>query len=92
MIGILVSYLPQHFKIIARRSSEGISPYFLLLGTTSGTCAIANILTLPTSREDMGCCRVIGPFACAAGLLGIVQVGIIWSCFFLVYALLMLVS
>lgn len=83
MVGILVSYLPQHYKIISRRSSEGISPYFLLLGTTSGTCAIANILTLPTSREDMSCCRVISPFACAAGLLGIVQVAIIWSCFFL---------
>ncbi len=80
-IGILVSYLPQHIRIIARRSSFGISPYFVLLGTTSGTCAFANILVLPTSRADMACCHEIDSFPCFAGLLGIAQVGMQWSCF-----------
>ncbi|EON60924.1 hypothetical protein W97_00134 [Coniosporium apollinis CBS 100218] len=87
LVGILVSYLPQHYRIIARRSSEGLSPYFVLLGTTSGTCAIANILILPTSRTDVGCCREISPFACGAALLGIAQVGVQWSCFFLIMLL-----
>ncbi|OMP85862.1 hypothetical protein BK809_0002074 [Diplodia seriata] len=83
LVGILVSYLPQHAKIVLRRSSEGLSPWFVLLGTTSGTCAIANILVLPRSREDIGCCDEIDGFACGAALLGIAQVGVQWSCFFL---------
>ncbi|KAG4421974.1 hypothetical protein IFR04_004833 [Cadophora malorum] len=81
LLGILVSYLPQHYRIIARGTSEGISPYFILLGTTSGTCAFANILVLPASRADVACCKTISTFECAAGLLGIAQVGVQWFCF-----------
>ena len=81
LLGILISYLPQHHRIISRRSSEGISPYFVLLGTTSGTCAFANILTLPASRADLACCSEVSGFECVAGLLGIAQVGVQWSCF-----------
>jgi PQ loop repeat len=76
-----VSYLPQHYRIISRRSSFGLSPYFVLLGTTSGTCQFANILVLPRSRADVACCKEISGFACFAGLLGIAQVGVQWSCF-----------
>ncbi|KAJ4329819.1 hypothetical protein N0V95_010144, partial [Ascochyta clinopodiicola] len=60
VIGILVSYLPQHYKIISRRSSRGLSPLFVLLGTVSGTASIANMLTLPESTADMACCKEIG--------------------------------
>lgn len=80
-LGILVSYLPQHLRIINRKSSFGLSPYFVLLGTTSGTCQFANILTLPNSRADIACCHEINGFACFAGLLGILQVGMQWTCF-----------
>lgn len=85
VIGILVSYLPQHYKIISRRSSRGLSPMFVLLGTVSGTASIANILTLPESTRDMGCCKEIGSFPCAAALLGIAQIGVQWTCFFFMY-------
>ncbi|KIV94061.1 hypothetical protein PV10_05218 [Exophiala mesophila] len=87
LLGILVSYLPQHIRIIRRRSSYGLSPWFVLLGTTSGTCAFANILVLPKSRLDVGCCRDVDGFACLAGLLGIAQVGVQWSCFTLILLL-----
>jgi PQ loop repeat len=79
LVGILVSYLPQHYRIISRRSSEGISPYFVLLGTTSGTASFTNILIL--SRGDLHCCRHISGFECFAGSLGVAQVGMQWSCF-----------
>jgi hypothetical protein len=85
VFGILISYLPQHYKIIARRSSRGLSPLFVLLGSVSGTASIANILTLPESTTDMACCKSIGTFPCAAALLGIAQVGVQWSCFFFMY-------
>ena len=81
VVGILVSYLPQHLRIILRKSSEGLSPYFVLLGSTSSTFAIFNILTLPRSVEDVACCKEISRFACFAGLLGIAQVAVQWGCF-----------
>ena len=83
LVGILVSYLPQHFRIISLRSSFGLSPYFVLLGTTSTTSSLANILVLPRSIEDASCCREISGASCFAALLGILQVGIQWFCFFM---------
>ncbi|PGG98827.1 hypothetical protein AJ80_09464 [Polytolypa hystricis UAMH7299] len=87
LIGILFSYLPQHYRIISRRSSFGISPYFVLLGTTSATFGFLNILVLPRSAQDIECCKDISGFACFAGLLGIFQVGIQTTCFYIVLLL-----
>ncbi|OBT68545.1 hypothetical protein VE03_01697 [Pseudogymnoascus sp. 23342-1-I1] len=87
LIGILVSYLPQHYRIISRGTSEGISPYFILLGTTSGTSAFASILVLPASRADVACCKTVSSFECFAGLLGIAQVGVQWFCFAIILLL-----
>lgn len=81
LVGILLSYFPQHYRIIARGTSFGLSPYFVLLGTTSATSAFANIIVLPPSRVAIECCRVISPFACTAGLLGVAQITVQWICF-----------
>ena len=81
LVGLLVSYLPQMFRIISRGTSEGISPYFILLGTTSAASGFANILLLPKSRQDVACCKELEAFQCAAGLLGIAQLGVQWICF-----------
>ena len=85
VVGILISYLPQHLRIILRRSSEGLSPYFVLLGTTGSTFALANILTLPRSQADIECCYYISRLACFSGLLGIAQVAVQWGCFSMMY-------
>lgn len=77
----MLSYVTQHYRIISRGSSEGISPYFVLLGVTSANSQFGNILTLPQSRADVACCKVVSPFECTAGLLGIVQIGTQWVCF-----------
>jgi uncharacterized protein with PQ loop repeat len=87
VIGMLISYLPQHVRIIKRRTSEGISPWFVLLGTTSGTSAFANILLLPKSRQDVACCKELETFHCVAGLLGIAQLGVQWICFAFIFVL-----
>lgn len=81
VFGILVSYFPQHAKIIQRRSSEGLSPWWVLLGGLSSIAAIGNILTLPASRADIGCCKELNGTECAAALLGVAQIGIQWTCF-----------
>ncbi|KAJ4390064.1 hypothetical protein N0V93_007537 [Gnomoniopsis smithogilvyi] len=87
VIGMLISYMPQHYRIIVRGTSEGISPYFVLLGTTSATAGFANILTLPKSIQDAGCCKELDTFECMAGVLGIVQLGVQWVCFAFVFVL-----
>lgn len=87
LVGLLISYLPQHYRIISRRTSEGISPWFVLLGTTSATSGFANILTVPPSRQDMACCSQVEPTECLFGLLGIAQLGVQWLCFVLMYGL-----
>lgn len=81
LVGMLVSYLPQHIRIIARGTAEGISPFFILLGVTSATSGFANILTLPQSRQDVACCHELDTLHCMAGLLGIAQLGVQWMCF-----------
>jgi len=85
VVGILISYLPQHAKIIQHRTSEGLSPWWVLLGGLSSIAALGNILTLPASREDVRCCREINGGACAAALLGVGQIGLQWSCFMFMY-------
>ncbi|TDZ22917.1 Uncharacterized protein Cob_v004301 [Colletotrichum orbiculare MAFF 240422] len=87
LVGLLVSYLPQHHRIFSRRTSEGISPWFVLLGTTSATAGFANILTVPPSRRDIQCCSEVGTFECVAGLLGIAQLGVQWISFALILVL-----
>jgi len=71
---MLVSYVPQYARIVGRQSAEGLSTLYILLGSMSGICAVANILILPASQVDIGCCRNNNTFACVAGLLGMVQV------------------
>ncbi|KAF8430474.1 hypothetical protein BGX38DRAFT_1251892 [Terfezia claveryi] len=88
LLGILGSYIPQHHRIISRKSSEGISPFFLLLGCTSGTGTLLNILIL--SRNVLGCCRYIGGFNCFAAGLGVAQVGAQWACFVVIILLFMI--
>lgn len=86
LVGILVSYVPQHLKIVIRRTSEGLSPWWVLLGSLSSIAAIGNILVLPASRTDMKCCKELDGGACAAALLGVAQIGCQWACFMFMYA------
>jgi uncharacterized membrane protein len=81
VLGILISYIPQHMKIIRHGTSAGLSPWWVLLGTVASTAALANILVLPSSQHDMACCREISGKACGAALLGVVQIGVQWVCF-----------
>ena len=42
-VGLVVSYLPQHLRIIMSKSSEGISPVFLFLGVASTSSSMFNM-------------------------------------------------
>ncbi|KAK9464310.1 hypothetical protein V1512DRAFT_250225 [Lipomyces arxii] len=84
-VGIFVSYVPQQIKIIARKSSLGISPWFLLLGTCAGTCSFGNVLLLSTDVVE--CCQVLSPGKCIAATLGVTQIALQFSMFTIILLL-----
>ncbi|KAF8148414.1 hypothetical protein B0H34DRAFT_736950 [Crassisporium funariophilum] len=86
--GLVISYLPQHFRIIHAKSSEGFSPVFLLLGTTSAASGMFNMITL--QAQIVKCCRVVSFGSCVEMTAGIVQVGLQWVCFSIVFVLYMI--
>ncbi|MBW0509207.1 hypothetical protein O181_048922 [Austropuccinia psidii MF-1] len=85
IIGLLISYLPQHIRIISSRSSQGISPWFLLLGSTSTTSSLVNLLTLQWGV--IKCCNQLSFLNCLESLLGIIQVFLQFLCFNLILIL-----
>ncbi|KAI6902384.1 hypothetical protein KC318_g7480 [Hortaea werneckii] len=84
MVWLLICYLPQWARIISRQSAEGLSTLYVLLGSLSGVCAVGNILMLPSSAVEMGCCRHNTRFACVSGLLGVLQVVFGIGCFWVI--------
>jgi hypothetical protein len=84
MVWLLISYIPQWARIVSRKSAEGLSTLYILLGSLSGVCAVGNIMMLPISAEEIGCCREISAFACVSGLLGMLQIVFGIACFWIV--------
>ncbi|CAG8545983.1 4909_t:CDS:2 [Ambispora gerdemannii] len=81
--GLLVSYLPQHYRIIRIKSSEGLSPWFLLLGTLSGTSSLYNMIIL--QYRIVECCAYVSSGECFKNTLGVFQIGLQWLMFTIVY-------
>jgi uncharacterized protein with PQ loop repeat len=78
-LGTVASYLPQHYRIIVNKSSEGFSPWFLLLGTTA---ALSNVLNLVIKQwSTLKCCRDVGPGTCLGLVGGVVLCTVVWACF-----------
>lgn len=84
-MGLVVSYLPQIVRIIIKRSSLGFSPWFLFLGATSSASSFLNVVSLQWAV--VSCCQWLTTGACAESLLGIVQVGLQWFLFMMVFLL-----
>ncbi|KAL1848541.1 hypothetical protein Daus18300_013551 [Diaporthe australafricana] len=84
MAWVLISYIPQWARIATRKSAEGLSTLYVLLGSLSGVCAVGNIIMLPSSGVGMDCCRELTRFACVGGLLGMLQVILGICCFWTV--------
>lgn len=78
-LGLVISYLPQLYRIIHLRSSLGFSPWFLLLGATSSASTFLNVVAL--QWNSVRCCKVLSKGECAEGLVGVMQVGLQWGMF-----------
>ncbi|KAI9246677.1 hypothetical protein BDA99DRAFT_489652 [Phascolomyces articulosus] len=84
-IGLVVSYMPQHYRIIVNKTSEGFSAWFLLLGVVSSTSSFLNIILL--QWDAIVCCKSLSTGACLEGLLGVFQIMLQWAMFSLVFIL-----
>ncbi|KAJ8700953.1 hypothetical protein PTI98_003926 [Pleurotus ostreatus] len=87
-VGLMISYAPQHFRIINKQSSEGLSPWFLLLGSTSSASGFLNMVALQWGIVK--CCRYVSVGSCAEITLGVVQVGLQWFLFTMIMVLYMI--
>ncbi|RKP22758.1 hypothetical protein SYNPS1DRAFT_4234, partial [Syncephalis pseudoplumigaleata] len=84
-LGMFVSYLPQHYKIIRSGTSEGFNPWFLLLGCLGSWSNVINIVLL--QWNVIGCCSIVTFGACIEHILGIIQIVIQWMMFIIVFIL-----
>ncbi|KAG2347015.1 hypothetical protein BDR05DRAFT_877061 [Suillus weaverae] len=88
IIGLVVSYAPQHFRIIQMGSSEGFSPWFLLLGSTSSAAGMLNMIAL--SWPTIQCCNDVSVGRCLEITAGVTQVTLQWVLFTAILVLYMI--
>ncbi|GLB40051.1 putative protein with repeated motif present between transmembrane helices in cystinosin, yeast ERS1p, mannose-P-dolichol utilization defect 1, and other hypothetical proteins [Lyophyllum shimeji] len=77
--GLVISYAPQLLRIVNKGSSEGFSPWFLLLGSTSSAAGFLNMVTM--QWRVVKCCPAFSLGSCLEMTAGIVQVGLQWFLF-----------
>lgn len=74
--GIFISYVPQYRRIIIKRTSEGLSTNFLLLGSCSSLFTLTNIILV--SLLARVCCYLgeLSSFNCLNSQLNLVQISV----------------
>lgn len=87
ILGLLFSYGPQHYRIINKGSSEGFSPWFLLLGSTSSASGMLNMITMQWGV--LRCCAFWSFGTCLEQTLGVIQVSMQWALFAIILVLYM---
>ncbi|KAH9848035.1 hypothetical protein C2E23DRAFT_845953 [Lenzites betulinus] len=87
-VGITISYIPQLWRIIAAKTSEGFSPWFLLLGSTSSASAMLNIIVMQWGI--IRCCRVLSIGSCIESVAGVFQLMLVWALFSAILVLYMM--
>lgn len=85
--GIFISYLPQYHRIYKKRTSEGLSVNFLLLGSCSLIFTFTNIIMI--SSRARYCCRVgaLDTFNCINSQLNLIQIGLQCTCAIMILVL-----
>lgn len=84
-VGTLISFLPQHFSLLRRRSHLGISFLWLWINNFGNFCNTFSDVLDQWSKIE--CCSHLGPWQCTEVLLVFLQLGINWACIFLVFIL-----
>ena len=85
LIGLVLSYTPQHMRIVRLGTSHGLSPYYLLMGALSGYSNLMNAVLLQSPY--MACCKRVSTAQCFLNLLGFLQLLTQWAMFFVIFIL-----
>ncbi|KAG6330156.1 hypothetical protein ID866_8934 [Astraeus odoratus] len=86
--GLFISYVPQHLRIIRAGTSIGLSPWFLLLGSTSSAAAMLNMITM--QWPILRCCKEVSFGKCIEISAGVLQVSTQWLLFTIIMVLFIL--
>ncbi|CAK9438850.1 uncharacterized protein LODBEIA_P30740 [Lodderomyces beijingensis] len=91
-IGIIISYIPQYRRIFLKRTSEGLSTNFLLLGSCSSLFTLTNIILI--SSRARRCCYIgaLNTFNCINSQLNLFQISIQCVCAILILVLVLVLT
>lgn len=91
-VGIIISYLPQYRRIYIKRTSEGLSTNFLLLGSSSSIFTVTNIILV--SSRARHCCYVgaLSFFDCVNSQLNLFQIGTQCTCAILILVFVLMLT
>ncbi|KAK6456136.1 mannosyltransferase [Scheffersomyces xylosifermentans] len=90
--GIVISYLPQYHRIYVKRTSEGLSTNFLLLGSCSSIFTLTNIILV--SSKARYCCSsgALNTFNCINSQLNLIQIGLQCTCAILILVFVLILT
>ena len=92
IVGIIISYLPQYQRINQKRTSEGLSTSYLLLGSCSSIFTFTNIFLISTNARKCCFSGKLSLFDCMSSLVNLVQIGTQSACALLILVLLVLLT
>ncbi|EGW34779.1 uncharacterized protein SPAPADRAFT_57845 [Spathaspora passalidarum NRRL Y-27907] len=82
--GIIASYIPQYVRIYHKRTSEGLSTNFLLLGSCSSIFTLTNIILISSIARTCCISGELNMFNCINSQLNLIQIGIQCTCAILI--------
>ncbi|KAI5961265.1 uncharacterized protein KGF55_004190 [Candida pseudojiufengensis] len=90
--GIIISYLPQYKRIYDKKTSEGLSTNFLLLGSCSSIFTITNIILISSRARQ--CCYIgaLNTFNCINSQLNLFQISIQCVCAILILVFVLVIT
>jgi uncharacterized protein with PQ loop repeat len=85
LVGILASFTPQYYRIVKKQSSEGLSAWFLFIGSAGSYAALSNAMIFywPTFQE----CSDFSRKKCYHEILGFIQLAMLWLAFYALFLL-----
>lgn len=76
VFGVIISFVPQYYKIIKGKSTDGIDWFTLLLSTIAMNCAFISILF--SEWIKLVCCDDRTSIQCIATLLPLIHLFLAW--------------
>ena len=76
-LGSFLSFVPQHIKIIKKKSHVGLSFESSVVGVATCICNLANII-ISNYYKSFTCCKQVGTFNCVGNFLSVFQIFFLW--------------